>query len=221
MDGNVTGANLEIVGDTLNLGSSSLSLAGNLTQTGGTINGGTSTLAFNGSTTQNLTLNTATTFNHLTIASGTTLVETAANDYATVGGILTNNGIIRKSQNVTTTGNKTFGLTNARINVTTRGILSHVQVDRADVNHPNANVYTGTGRFWTLVATGSGYTVDLTLPHNLTNQALAQVCRYAGSTWDCARTSSTANTVTRSGFMQMSDWAVGNLTSLYLPLILK
>jgi hypothetical protein len=52
--------------------------------------------------------------------------------------------------------------------------------------------------------------VDLTLPHNLMPDTNALVCRYTGSAWDCARTSSTASTVTRAGCTQLSDWAVGD-----------
>jgi len=197
---------------TLNAGSTSINVSGDWINNG-TFTAGTGTVTFNGSTTQNLTLNTSTTFNNLTVGSDTTLVETVSTDNAAVSGTLTNGGTIRKSQSGT--GNKTFGLTGVAINVTT-GPPS-IQVDRIDRNHDNATGTPGgsgikTGKYWTITPTGSGYTVDITLPHSVSPDTNAKVCRYTGSgqVWDCDRTSSTANTVTRTGINTLSDWAVGN-----------
>ncbi len=223
LSGTVTVANLTLSGGTLNLGSANLALAGDFTRSGGggTLNAGTSTLAFNGGVVQNLSLNVATTLYNLTIGSGTTLIETAATDYVTVGGTLTNNGVIRKTQAIAATGAKTFGLTGASTNVTTLGTLSNLQVDRRDTNHSNASGKTATGRYWTFTPTGSGYALNLTLPHNVADHSIAEACRYTGSVWDCARTSSTSTTVTRNGVTQLSDWAVGYPVFLYLPLVLR
>jgi hypothetical protein len=64
-----------------------------------------------------------------------------------------------------------------------------------------------------MVATGTGYTVNLTLPHG--NLADPVACRYpgglGGAGWDCARTSFTASLVTRSGVGELLDsWTVGD-----------
>jgi hypothetical protein len=54
--------------------------------------------------------------------------------------------------------------------------------------------------------------VDVTLPTTFTPDANDKVCRYTGTgtTWDCARTTNTSNTITRDGVTTFSDWAAGN-----------
>ncbi len=195
-------------------GSQTVNLKGNFSNSG-TFTAGTGTITFNGSGTQNLTANNSTTFNNLTVNSGVTLVETVSADNATASGTLTNNGTIRKSQSVSGTGSKTFGLAgayngaNLTINVTTQGTLSNVQVDRIDSNHPNANTAQQTGRYWSITPTGSGYTANLTLPRS--NSGAPSVCKHvSGSTWSCASNSNNTNDVTRNGITSFSDWAVGN-----------
>jgi hypothetical protein len=72
-------------------------------------------------------------------------------------------------------------------------------------------------RYWSITPTGSGYTVDLTLPHG--DLSDPYVCRYlGGASWDGARTSFTSSTVTRAGVDALSDWAVyyGNPTAVTL-----
>jgi hypothetical protein len=190
----------------------SMTVAGNWTYSGGTFSHNSGTVIFNGSGTQNLALDAATTFYNLTVNSGVTLVETVAADNATVSGTLTNNGVIRKSQSISTTGARTFGLTGVQMDVTTLGTLSSVQVDRRDSHHPNATTGLQTGRYWMITPTGNGYTVDLTLPTAFTPDDQDKVCRYTGSgqVWDCAMSSSTSNSITRDGVTQLSDWAAGN-----------
>ena len=87
-------------------------------------------------------------------------------------------------------------------------------VERRDQDHtgrtgsaPPGNS-VGWGIYWTITPVGSG-TANLTLPHNLAGTP--QACRFvSGTTWDCDRTISTANTITRNGVSAFSDWAVGN-----------
>jgi len=172
-----------------------LNLAGNWVSDG-VYTTSSQTVVFNGSGVQNLTANTAITFYNLTINSGVTLVETVSADNAAVSGTLTNNGVIRKAQTVSGTGNKTFGLAGAHngaqlnINVTTQGTLSNLQVDRIDSDHPNSNgANQQTGRYWSITPTGSGYMANLTLPRS--NAGAPSVCRYySGTSWWCAINSS-------------------------------
>lgn len=87
-------------------------------------------------------------------------------------------------------------------------------------NHPNAvipNLQTGT--YWIVegyqsdlstLAT-SDFMLNMTLPHTVSPDSDAQVCRHvSGTTWDCVRTSSTVSTVTRDGISDLSDWTVGD-----------
>ncbi len=193
-----------------------LSLTGNWSNSGTFTPGTFITVIFGGSGTQNLAATAATTFYNLTVNSGVVLVETVSADNATVSGALTNSGTIRKSQTVSGTGTKTFGLAGAHnganlaINVTTQGTLSNLQVDRIDSNHPNSNgANQQTGRYWSITATGSGFTANLTLPRN--NAGAPSVCRYySGTSWWCAIDGSASNSVTRNNISEFSDWAVGN-----------
>jgi uncharacterized repeat protein (TIGR01451 family) len=197
-------------GGTLNMGD--ISIAGDLTRTGGAFNAGSSTVTFNGGTTQTLGLSLGTNFYNLAVASGTTLIETASSDYATVSGELINQGVIRKTQPIIVSGNKTFGLTGAALNVTSTGGLNSVQVDQVGADHPHATPGATGGRYWTVTPSGANYTVDLTLPHTGV-PADVQVCRYTGGDWDCAQTSATATTVTRWTITQLSDWVVADAST--------
>jgi hypothetical protein len=210
---NTTFNDIILDGGTLNCPSGgTINVARDFTYDSGAFNVNSCTVQFNGATTQNLTLNAPLTLHHLTVGSGATLVETVAADNATLTGALTNNGMIRKSQAVSGTGALTFGLTAAQVNVITPGTLSNLQVDRVDSNHPNATAPIQTGRYWSITPTGSGYTLDLTLPHNSTPDANDKLCRYTGAGWDCAANSfdTINNTITRTGIAQLSDWATGN-----------
>ncbi len=200
---------LTLSSGTLNLGD--VSIAGDLIRNGGTFNAGSGTLTFDGGTTQNLALNVATTFHNLVVASGTTLVETVANDNATVSGELINQGVIRKTLSIFGTGPKTFGLTGVALDVTIQGALASVQVDQVGVDHPHATPGATGGRYWTITPDAPAYTVDLTLPHTGVPTDV-QVCRHTGSDWDCARSSATATAVTREDVTQLSDWVVADVS---------
>jgi hypothetical protein len=149
-------------------------------------------------------------FNNLTTSGLLTVAEDCR---GTCTGAVTNNGIIRTEGDVTGTGG--WGhhpLTGARLDVTVQGTLSHIRIDRIDTNHPNAGPAQETGRYWEITPTGSGYTTDVQLVHDLgADHDYAEVCRYiGGGSWDCARTSSTTTSVTLEGVTELSDWAVGD-----------
>ncbi|MCL4300137.1 MAG: hypothetical protein KJ077_30670 [Anaerolineae bacterium] len=207
--------------NTLNIGSRFINY--------GTFTSNSSSVVFNGSGSQYLILGAATAFNHLTVNAGVTLIETEAANNATVNGTLTNHGVIRKVQAIPTTGAYTFGLAGGPVNGANVGLnvtgdsFSAIQVDRRDNSHPSAPSKIQTGRYWTITPSGTG-TVNLTLPATFTADSSSQVCRYTGSgqVWDCARTSNTANSVTRDGVTTFSDWAVSQETvKTYLPFIIK
>lgn len=50
----------------------------------------------------------------------------------------------------------------------------------------------------------------MTLPTTFTPDTGDQVCRFTGSAWDCAASSYTVHSVTRTGITQLSDWAIAN-----------
>ncbi len=203
---------------TLQLGND-ITIGGNLVVTG-TLRTNGYGITFDGAKEQNLTLVGVTTFDDLTVAAGTTLIETESGDHAQVQGTLTNNGVIRKTQLIDGPASYYFGLASQgelTLDVTTDNFTS-ITVERRDQNHagrtgtggpPAAGV--GWGIYWTITPDGSGE-ADLILPHSLgSNHAQAQACRFiSGTTWDCARDSSDEWTVTRNGVTTFSAWAVGN-----------
>jgi hypothetical protein len=210
---------LEIEADgTLQLGAD-ITIGGDLIVTG-TLTTDDHGITFDGGKEQRLTLDHAVTFNNLTVAAGTMLIETNSGDHAVVNGTLTNNGVIRKTQMIDGNASYYFGLASQgelTLYVTTDNFTS-ITVERRDQNHPGR---TGTGAppasgvgwgiYWTITPAGSG-AANLTLPHTLgSNHANAKACRFvSGTTWDCARTSSDEWTVTRNEVTAFSDWAVGN-----------
>lgn len=129
------------------------------------------------------------------------------------------------------TGTYTFSTqSGVIIQVTNSGTnLGCLLVNETIGDHPQATGTSGgsgtkTGKYWTLNALRSDRTspatqdflLNLTLPHSVTPDTNASVCKYTGGSgygWDCARTSSTTNTVTRNGIASLSDWAVGNNVS--------
>lgn len=113
------------------------------------------------------------------------------------------------------------------IQVTSTGTnLGCLLVNETTSDHPNATGTSGasgtkTGKYWTITALQSDqstpatadYTLNLTLPHSITPDSNAKVCKFTGGGgfgWVCDRTSSTASTVTLNGISSLSDWAVGN-----------
>lgn len=113
------------------------------------------------------------------------------------------------------------------IQVTSTGTnLGCLLVNETTSDHPNATGTSGasgtkTGKYWTITALQSDqstpatadYTLNLTLPHSISPDSNAKVCKYTGGAgygWVCDRTSSTATTVTLNSISSLSDWAVGN-----------
>jgi len=201
-----------------------VSVTGDFTSTFGTFTAISGTVTFKGGTTQNLTLSSSTTFDNLAVTAGTTLVDAADANYATVSGVLTNNGIIRKTRSIPSVNVYSFGLTGATISVTVKGTLASATIDLVGHTHPFATGTIAPGRYWTITPSGGGYTVALTLSHNLAEPDQAKVCHFdTGShTWVCDKTSFTTNTVTLAGLTDLvGDWAIGGAArKIYLPLIM-
>ncbi|MEJ5198972.1 MAG: choice-of-anchor Q domain-containing protein, partial [Anaerolineae bacterium] len=116
--------------------------------------------------------------------------------------------------------NYTFGdQSGVNLFVGIQGNLDCLYVDEMGLNHPHATTNLQTGRYWLIrglqgdkQTAAADYGVNLTLPTTFTPDANDKVCRYTGSgqVWDCAANSYTANSITRNGVMQLSDWAAGN-----------
>ena len=148
--------------------------------------------------------------------SGTTLIESVSDDNVLVNGTLTNNGVIRKTQDIAGLGLFNFGIAgefnsaDLLIDVTTDN-FTDITVSWYEQNHPNALVTAGMGRYWNITPTGSGV-VNLTLPHNVFPDLNASACRYtgSGSNWSCNRSNFTSNTVTLLDVTSFSDWSVGD-----------
>jgi hypothetical protein len=108
------------------------------------------------------------------------------------------------------------------VNVATQGDLARINIQRFNMSHPDATAAIQTGYYWQIEAlntsgiTATGYVVSLTLPTSFTADINDQVCRYTGTSWDCAVNSFTLDSLTRQGITQLSDWAAGNDTSFAL-----
>ena len=214
-------ADVEIETEGVLISNNDISVSGHFTNSG-TLNTAEFGITFDGGVAQNLTLNVVTSFDHLTVLTGTTLIETVTSDNANVTGTppnITNNGVIRKTQPVASATQYYFGLAGNYagealvLDVMEQGTLSALQVDRIDGTPATAPAGLTTPVYWTLTPTGGGYTTSLTLPHDNVSNPLA--CRsLGGDGWDCAATSSSAITVTRAGVTALgtpsafSDWAV-------------
>ncbi|MCB0020905.1 MAG: cadherin-like domain-containing protein, partial [Anaerolineales bacterium] len=193
-----------------------ISVSGNMAITGTLSTNGWG-IIFNGAKEQNLTLNTGTSFDDITVITGTTLIETNSYDYVWGVGTITNYGTIRKSQPVNATGYYYFGLAGIYPDYNALGMeievtdlsggdpLTAIQVDRIDKAHPNAP-RQATDIYWTITPTGSNYTATVTLPYTNVTNPLA--CRYTGSSWDCANDDSDVDYVTYADTSTFSDWAV-------------
>jgi hypothetical protein len=233
--GNVTFTNATAGSEVpiLVMGSGRLQVAGNWTKgTSATFPAGTSAVTFNGTGTQNLTADSATRLNDLTVNSGITLTEMVDANNVTVGGTLTNNGTISKTRNIGTTGVYTFGLASGPVNgaylsmnVITDTFTSF-RVEYVGSRHqyftgPDETSGVGYARYWTLTPNGTG-TVNLTLPLMFTAGGTSKVCRYTGGGgygWDCVVSSINGATVTRNGVTSFSDWAAGNVGPTAITLI--
>jgi predicted outer membrane repeat protein len=113
------------------------------------------------------------------------------------------------TKNVAGAGTYTFGPTLVQIEVTASGALSQLIVQHHSGDHPNAT--SMNGQWWEITPDDSGFTANLNLPHTVSPDTDAKVCKHvSGSTWDCARTGSSAPRVWRDGLTAFSDWAVGD-----------
>jgi hypothetical protein len=209
LSGDITlNGGISITDGTLVSTAADLSLTGDLSTTGGVFAPNDGAISFDGSGTQYI--NGDTVLFDVSVSSGVT-VETSSN--ITVDGTLTNGGLTREIKPISGTGIYTYGLAGIRADVTVAGLTS-LQVERRDEDHPSATLGIQTGKYWSLSPVGSGFTLDLTLPHNDVPTASDKVCRYTGigTTWDCAADSfdSGTNTITRLSVTQLSDWATGD-----------
>ncbi|MBC8448725.1 MAG: CSLREA domain-containing protein [Chloroflexi bacterium] len=124
---------------------------------------------------------------------------------------------------ITSRGIFTFGPTLVQVNVTTKGGLAGLTMQRTMGDHPQATQMNG--QWWAITAetTGSAtHVVNLTLPHTVVPASNAWVCRYvegAGTgAWDCDRAAFDETSVTRNGLSSLShDWAVGDFTEPPTP----
>jgi len=112
-----------------------------------------------------------------------------------------------------------------QIEITTHDAsLACLYVEERQTNHPEATsggsgAGIATGKYWVIHGLqvndtlASGYTLNLTIPHSITPDGNAKICKYPGSNdgygWDCFRTSSTITTVTLNGITSLSEWAAG------------
>ena len=113
------------------------------------------------------------------------------------------------------------------VGVDTLGSIDYIRVQRYDQDHAHATIDLQTSRYWTITATDSsgdpatGFELTLTLPATFTPDGVDKLCRYAGSAqvWDCGASSfyEVNNTITRSGIVHLSDWAVGDCTAAVTP----
>lgn len=98
------------------------------------------------------------------------------------------------------------------------GALAWLYVDGMGVDHPHATDEMTSGQYWLIrglqadgVTDASGFLATLTLPHDLPDHTAAHACRFDGvSSWDCARSDSSAGSVVRTDVTQFSDWTVSN-----------
>ena len=105
-------------------------------------------------------------------------------------------------------------------NFASLGTLSCVTVEQMGANHLLATGLPGnagihTSNWWHVSGNvNSGFNARVTLPHAVTPDSNAKVCKFPGTQggfgWDCFRTGSTGGTVWLDGVTSFSDWAVGN-----------
>ncbi len=113
------------------------------------------------------------------------------------------------------------------VRVDTLGSIDCIRVQRYDQDHAHATSGLQTGCYWTITATDSSgdpatdFELTLTLPAPFTPDGDDKLCRYTGSAqvWDCGASSFDAGnkTITRSGIIQLSDWAVSDCTDAVTP----
>lgn len=225
VDGDITlNGSLTLQAGSFTAPAGTLTLAGDFSRSGGSFNPNGGTLVFSGAAVHSLSLGLATTFHNLTVASGATLVETQAANNATVSGVLTNQGTIRKSLSISGSGGYDFGLAQAAVQVNTVGTLTSLQVERIDQNHPNAgSTHLQTGKYWNLTPNSgaAGFNTSLTLTVGFTpaTDGSDKLCRYTGQAGDpypfeCGQTAENSadaatRRITRTNVTGFSSWTAG------------
>jgi hypothetical protein len=129
---------------------------------------------------------------------------------------------IQETRVITGMGTPDFSLVGITVTVQTQGNLTSLQVIQYFHNHPNGTYSNGTGgpygtktgQYWEIIPNHTGYTVDLTLPHNSVPDENDKVCRWTGTgtIWDCVASGFDAGKriIWRTGITQLSEWATGN-----------
>jgi hypothetical protein len=111
-----------------------------------------------------------------------------------------------------------LGTPSVGIEVVDKGDIDCLTAVYVSGNHPAAPAGIQTGAYWEITAVDgfdnpvtNGFTVTLTIPTSFVPDADDKVCRYTGvgQVWDCAMSSFTSNSITRTGVNQFSVWAVG------------
>jgi hypothetical protein len=106
------------------------------------------------------------------------------------------------------------------VNIATLGTLDCLRIQPMIGNHPYATVGIATGQYWLITGLdhqggpADGFNLTLTISVPFIPDANDKLCRYTGvaQIWDCAASGfDPVNfTITRSGIVAFSDWAVGN-----------
>ena len=205
-NGVLSAAEVQALADGYDVRSHDINIAGDFIRNGGVFEAGGGMIIFDGSGTQTLDTDVITLYN-LTVNSGVTLATEAD---LTVNGSVTHesDSTTQETKDVAGAGSLSFSLADVTINVTEKDGLSSLQVVRKEAAHVDATSGIETGQYWSITPSGGGYSVDLTLPQ--ADLVDPSVCRLADNYWDCARTSSDVETVTRTGITALSDWAVGD-----------
>jgi len=113
----------------------------------------------------------------------------------------------------------TFGSVSIDLLTGSTGDIDCITVDEAGADHLAAPGPASDGNFWHITAINSlgdpasGYSVNLTLPHN--NLGTPMLCRYPGTSggygWDCFDPTTSDNSfATLNGVTQFSDWTMGD-----------
>ena len=184
----------------------------NITTGSFSANGGT--ITFDAGGTQNLDADSSLMFENIVVSSNTTLVELIAATDATATSV-TNNGIIRKTRDITASGLLSFGLTDVDLNVNSFAGTPSIQVDRMDSDHPSATPGIGSTsqKFWDITTTGSGtFDVNVTFTDSTMSAGwLQRTCRTddGGTNWQCQNDddgNNANNSTTRNNVTAFSGW---------------
>lgn len=125
----------------------------------------------------------------------------------------------RVSVAISATGTVYFGgKVRAKANVTTQGTLSNLDITVHE-NDTHSNAGSSVSRWYSITATGSDATVDVTLSYkdselNGETEASLGMWRWTGSNWDgpkaASASSTTDNWITCTGQSSFSDWILSD-----------